>query len=489
MRRLTGVRKPETPGLHQQLIENQTKFVEEHGAMWEEMRTIYEPYLLDFKGSEEEAREHHADPHEKRMLRIQAWIELDESGARFNGRTWMTSAKWKPKHETAKPGKKIRLIMDLEVPASLRGFRLFDALKRAQDENILEYKAGHIEFCKSPRLTRLHKVFDRLREPDGRYHFVLFSDDSVLALRVGDKVLWFNLDISSCDASHGPAIFDVLRKITTNRCKPDMELLIKQCQAPLKIRSIADPTHCLVLRPKRPMLSSGSTITTGINNVANICIAMAIADAFDGTWKPGFIEECAARAGYIVTGGEPLSRFEEVQFLKHSPVLDVKGVWRPLLNPGVLIRATGSIDGDLPGSGCLERRANTFQYSVIRGMYPKSEFKLKQAMLSAGGPHCSLNAKQIEQTNAKVRQVTGFKVVEDSEYPVCEFASADIYRRYDLTEAEIISVDQDYGELKYGEYLNSSGLSKILTMDYGLKTIESSVHTFANGLTYESNYP
>jgi hypothetical protein len=490
IRRLTAVRKPELPGFHRQLQENQLKFVKEmlDQGILRVFKDAYEDYFEDFIDAETEADIHHADPHPKRIPRINAWKQLNDSGERFSYNSlWVQSIAWKAKFEQAKPNKKMRMIMDLGVSASLRGAWLFNAIKKAQDQEQITLFGGTFEFCKSPALGRMHDVFDRLAQPSGKFHFVYFSDDAALAVRIRDRVQWFNLDISSCDASHGPAIFDVLRYLVPERVSFDLERLISQCSSELIITSVSDPNHIVGLKPKYPKLYSGSTITTGINNVANILIGLSIAIALSepsAQLTQELIETAANRAGYIVTGGSPLRSFEKLQFLKHSPMLDIAGCYRPVLNFGVVIRSTGSLVGDLPGSGPLQPRADTFQRSVLRGMYPKTRFSFVEEMGAACTTNVQLTPGQTVQLAALVTNLTSFKV-EFDEYPTTTIPDSSFATRYDLTDLELLEL-HDYAQLPYSYFLNNSAISKVLELDYGHKTIDYSEAEYSNGFRCSS---
>jgi len=152
MRRLTGIRKPEIPGLHCRLLANQAAFINTHQSFLDKLRNSYSPYFDDYKGAELEALEHHADPHIKRILRIQAYRELVEQAlATDDSSLWVKSVLWKlKKNEWAKPGKKPRSIGDLGVAAFLLGFRVTSFLKGAQSEEVIDVNGGSMVFCKSP---------------------------------------------------------------------------------------------------------------------------------------------------------------------------------------------------------------------------------------------------------------------------------------------------------------------------------------------------
>jgi hypothetical protein len=350
------------------------------------------------------------------------------------------------------------------VGASLRGFRLTNFLKEAQAKEVFEYKGGHMAFCKSPDMTELKRHFENLIDPPGRFYFLYFSDDACLAIRgPTGRVDRYNLDISSCDASHGSALFEQLIKIVPQgAAQHDMELLVAQCQLPLRIVSKSNSQHVLIVQPKEPKLYSGSTITTGINNLANLAIGISIAEAqYTGQTVNGVsveIQDAAEKAGYIITGCDALQEIEDIQFLKNSPVLDNAGQWHPMLNFGVFLRASGTCDGDLPGRGPLKSRAEAFQRGLLQGAYPRthSEFLDTMRMTYGNGP--------ITETKTFERKV------EAGQYPAYDVNSDSFCKRYRLDSTEYNDV-LTFAQGGYGLAHNAPGLSKILTKDYGLKCV------------------
>lgn len=480
MRRLTGKRLPLTPGAHEELQLNQLRWFRENSPVMERLKEMYRPAFDDYKGSETEAIEHHADPHQKRLLRISAFNELSESGdiARY-GHLWAKSVWWKmKKNEYAKPGKKPRGICDLGVSASLRGAWITEKLKTAQAGFDLVSDGGRYCFCKSPDPFELERHFKNLIAPEGRFYFVYFSDDSVLSMRQRDgSVRMYNLDISSCDASHGPAVFDALKSIVPDgECRKDIEILVDQCQLPLRIKSKSHPNLCVFLKPKVPKLLSGSTITTAINNLANLAIAMEIVRSYveapDGVENPSMVA-AAARVGYILTGCTPVKTPQEIQFLKHSPVLDTAGQWRPMLNLGVLIRASMTCDGDLPGKGVLMPRALAFQRGILSGMYPYLTTEILQLMWKTigTGPTRDLDFSK--------------KIGKLTDYPRFVVDREEIVRRYSLTPLEYNEL-LDFARLGIGEFIHNGGVSKVLKLDYGLETHSAITPTPYSSLEIET---
>lgn len=481
-RRLLGERLVDLPWVpdhnnttpNSQYFNNQTQFLGNHKTFFEELLSKYTPYFEGYEGAEIEAFKHHADPHQKRALRLQAWKEINEENIQADDSSlWVKSVLWKlKKNEWAKPGKKPRSIGDLGVAASLLGFRLTDYLKRAQSEEDIECNGGTITFCKSPDPFALERHFRNLIDPPGRFYYVYFSDDACLAIRRKNSniVDRYNLDISSCDASHSPALFRLLEEIVPEgQPREDMKRLVAQCKLPLRVLSTNGKCR-IVIQPTREMLYSGSTITTAINNLANISIALAISE-MDYTGELNLAGEChelavaASQAGYIVTGCEPLSCIEDLQFLKNSPVRDIHGVWRPMLNLGVFLRASGTCDGDLPGKGPLEPRARSFQKGLIKCSFPYSNFQLKQRLMTACGEVDALD-------HAKVKDQFFYKVALNDKYTPYTVDEESIISRYKLTTVEYSELLDEYGTMRFGFSYNGPSVSKILKKDYGLDTTE-----------------
>lgn len=424
----------------------------------------YEHAFLAYEGVYEEAAEHHDDPHEKKALRIAAWTELLESGEAFREETWLYRVWCKMKTaEWAKPGKYPRSIGDLGCPASLLGFRLTYFLKKAQSDVPVFINGGLIFFCKSPRQSVLRYVFSELIRPTHRYFFVYFSDDSCFSFRLPDgSIVRGNADISSCDSSHGPKVFRALGDLfPEGPIRSEAHRLINQCRAPVEVRSVRDRKVKVVLKPRRPVLYSGATITTAINNVANLSIAIEFS-RLDSFLEADLIA-AARRVGYIITV-EMAPDWHTLQFLKHSPVLDVNGRLQPLLNLGVLLRLSGTCKGDLPGRGDMEPRARAFQKALLAGAYPRAHFplvdRMKETVADAGF------YRGMEKT---VAAVLAYKTDHDDCDEEFTLTSSEGYVRYQLEHHEREFLDDTFGRGCFKDFFAHSSMDKILRLDYGLR--------------------
>lgn len=468
LRRMTAAREPEvegptlpgysTPG-EQELNQNQEEFFSGRTMvdLIAHLKLKYTPVVEQMKNHYQEIKDHVSDPHAKRRLREDCMRDLEANGE-FAQRLFVKSVLYKLKREEiAKPGKLGRMIGDLGVAASLQGYRITEFMKRAQAELPIEYDGGIIEFVKAPEPEKLEQVFANLIAPPGKFYYVYFSDDACYSVRTSEGVKVYNMDISSCDTSQGRSVFETLVAMTPAPLEDDMRKLVEQCELPIRVQSSTDPRLVCLLRPDRPRLYSGSTITTIINNVANIAIAVSI------RVNPNLsIKEAARKAGYIVTLDE-CTRPEEIQFLKSSPVRDTQGRYKPVLNLGVLLRLSGSCKGDLPGRGDLTKRAQRFQASLLNGYMTYASWP----MLDALRKRFPLIGEAHKHDELQYKLNAGG-----------DFSDEDILRRYDLDDIEKEDV-RKFFNADLWETIGNSGLSKILMKDYGLQCNQVN-----NSLTY-----
>lgn len=462
--RLTKSREPEILGFEKWMQQNQRDYIASNPDVEEAIANIVRYALDDYTGMIEECLEHFDDPHLKKNERVQAVADMVAQNL-FEKDLWYlekcgTDYKFK-KFEIGKPGKPGRMIGSLGCPASLQGFRLSSFLKYALAETDLLYKEGEMHFCPAPSAIALQDVFANLIDPPGRFYFAYFSDDSCLSIRTKDgRLLRCNLDISSCDASHTGALFDLMSRTVPESNRVDMDRLIAQCKTPITITDQADKRNKVTLEPDEPRLYSGSTLTTYTNNIASILIASAIAQAEITCYED--IVAAARTAGYIVTI-DPCEDIHKFQFLKHSPVYDTKGKLRALLNPGVLFRLMGTCKGDLPGRSTepLANRANRFQAGLLQGAYPRVHFPLIDSLKAnvAGFKPC-------KKVQAIIDYEIGTKV--DATEDVYSVSSEEMWLRYDLTPLEIGEIECDLARCTYGDHFQSDGTEKVLKRDYGL---------------------
>jgi hypothetical protein len=465
-RRMTAAREPEsgpddvygTLG-ERELSENQVRFYAQE--MPQHIKTLkrkYGSYLTPEAPHLEDMKRHISDPHPKRRLREDTMSELEREGL-LERRLFCKSVLYKLKREEyAKPDKLGRMIGDLGVAASLQGYRLMEALKTAQSEEKYEFDGGYIRFVKTPDPDVLEEVFRDLIDPPGEFVYVYFSDDACYSERTPQGIRMTNIDISSCDTSQGPSVFQALIDLMPEDQKSVMQVLVDQCKLPVRLVSRSNRRNVCLLKPLNPRLYSGSTITTAINNMANLSIAIAIRR------NRNMSEVQAARqAGFIITS-EPCLKPEHLQFLKTSPVQDVDGNWKPVLNLGVLLRFSGSCKGDLPGRGDLQLRAKVFQGALLNGYMAKASIP----MLNAFRRRYPLSAKEQKKSNITAKTLErligdmfDFKFDGGG-----KFTDVAVLARYELSDLEKLEVYQLFNDCKFGQIVGNGGLSRILEKDY-----------------------
>lgn len=447
------------------LAGNQQRDFDDCGAYHDYLGSLYFPHFDNYSDALLEAEDHHADPHAKRDLRIQAWDELlGCDRVVIYDRTWTSKIELKMKRDDyAKPGKYGRCIADLGCPASLRGFKITEFLKEAMADKEVVWNGYTAVFCKKPQHDQLVSIFERLLDPPGAGFFVYFSDDSCFSTRIDGVVRIFNMDISSCDASHGPSIFEGLKMLVPPRLRDDIDALIQQCMEPLTIYSRYDRRKRVTIRPDRPVLYSGSTITTCQNNYANLRIFRQITkNAHSGLPLIDAIMSAAEAAGYAVTLDECLD-YSDIQFLKHSPVYDVHGELHPLINFGVFLRASGNCRGDLPGRGDLELRARDFQSALLTGLYPRVTCPLIELLKHECGTSTPSDA-----ATAAVQQQFAHKA-DTSAGETIHITDAELLRRYRVTSSELEWFESDLHLPAFTLHCSNPLTNKVFKADYDLR--------------------
>jgi hypothetical protein len=463
--RQTGVRFPESGSnaQHEALFKAQLKNFYSRENYLRQIATRYEFHIGEVTDMVELLFMHYKDAHPKKMLRTAATLEMKGEGSYIES-LWLDKIGYKiKKDEWAKPGGKLpRAIGDLGIRASLQGAWITHKLKTAQYNCPIDYGGGQIVFCKEPRTAMLQSVFNNLISPPGRFYFVYFSDDSCLAVRREDgSVDRYNLDIKSCDASHGPGLFRAMREVTPKPLQSGVDRLIKQLTLNYRVYNPSLREEFVEFKSARARLYSGSTLTTTVNNVACLLIALNIADTKQ--INKDSLETAAAAAGYLLTGTDRLENIEDLQFLKHSPVMDIHGVYRPVLNLGVLLRASGVCKGDLPGSGLVKVRAEQFQKALLQGMYPRTSIPCVDGMKKTVALATSSRVME-----AAVRKDLMYKVgVETGD--VHYFTDHEVFKRYRLTESEGLRLSDVMSKISFEQSWACAATNKILLEDYGLR--------------------
>lgn len=475
---------------HEGMKMKQIEFLRKYENELQEYAARLEPYFEGYTEAVFEASEHHADPHPKRDLRIQGYAEMCVEGSTAEV-GWLDPAgrvvyKMKTR-EIAKFSKPPRGIVSMGVIPSLAGFKVTEYLKYAQSKvcflDVTEDRISKAEFVKSPTTEDLDRLFNEMFSGHNDVHFAYFSDDSILRYVWKGNAYWANLDISKCDCSHGRGIFETYRTLFPKSAKQDVDTLLAQLQSPCVLKSCNKdfPGRKVIITPREKTLYSGSTATTTLNNTSCVSIYFAIRDcdvsACATIEEVGVTLEAAiAETGYMVTGLSGAETwceiFEDLQFLKHSPVRDVHGNWVALKNLGVLGRAGGCCKGDLPGRGDIKNRAAIFQWNLLQGMYPRDSFEMLNRMKATAfnGIKTPLSARAQRRMKSMLADIFRYKPTTAQGQPMNQISMESIGLRYRLTTSELDSL-LDYADYGYGYVTSSMAWHKIMMKDYGLAVI------------------
>lgn len=393
--------------------------------------------------------------HPKRQMRMDYMTQLahggDLGGAPHQSRSHAINMKHP---EAAKEGKFIRTTVDLGLPSWALACGLAERMKCPLQVEF-QYKGFTIVFCSKSRYDMLSHHFTRLIDPPGRGYFVFFSDDSCLSVRVGNTVRWFNIDISSCDTSHTPLLFDLLQHITPARGASTMRLCIDQLRVAMRVRNPERPEQRMHIAFPGGFMKSGWCFTTMINNLATVLLFAGMVHNND--WTPDGLVTGAACAGYLIDRPPILSHPSEIQFLKHSPVLQGDGKYVSVPNLGPLLRVSGTAYGELsPALGrTVQERALAAQDGYCRSAF----YAVRCPTLTARLGHPMVTDRLAHHHSA--RTLTYANLATD----------ADLFVRYGMSPEEQCSFFRCIfgapGESHHGAWVD-----RIMKADYGLAAFQ-----------------
>lgn len=386
-----------------------------------------------------------AQEHVKQKLRMRTYLKLQHDGKldhRDFGKPFNVKIKTL---ESAKPGKRARVISNGGVDASFSAY-VIPQLKYAFS---VPYETANLKmyFCKSTETDKIEEVFDDLNSSVNKVFCIYHSDDSIFRIFAGDRWYTVEVDISGCDASQGQAVFDWLSTLVDGtdiqQCVDEM---IRQCTADITLDNPHDKYEKITFQTSGSRLMSGSGLTTVLNNVITSLIALRFSFKLESCEcnSPDDIRtlltECALSIGYKVSV-DVFESFEESLFLKNFSSGCTLGSGVAL---GTILRAmTRYRDGDVPGSRKLPIRV-------------RFDNHLRNVLLSY--------------------QHSLGNIITDS---LCDrfgaprfkrrMPNSSITRRYGITEGDLMQLAQVLRDLPYGVMYKSHTMDRIFEKDYGYR--------------------
>lgn len=455
-------REPERPGYHDELIVNQLSFMKHRTRPIIDWFSCFsELFVLT-----ESLGEYVDQPHTKRLLRLSAYQDIVSNSKLYN-LPYLDVHNWKMKPmEYAKPDSVPRLIGDMTTPGSLAGAELMSYVKQYFSDHPFSYKNCTAYFISSPSIDMLSDAFRKIIYSHERVTMIYFSDDASMCI---DGV-FFNTDIKSCDSSHY-SIFDLLPKIMPNNTLREyMRLIVSQTLTPIKVR--VDDGVSLSFKPTSPYLPSGSTLTTSLNNLAQLCMFVNYVDSLptqklDASALPDFVTQCCESVGYSVKY-EPAPNIENLFFLKHFPVLEDGHIY-PVLGYGVFTRTFGACHGDLPGKGGYTiEKASTFCHELLLNFTSRPHHDLFTRLLEKFPRH-SVYTNHVQKC---LPYSTQFK---SQKHILTDLTS--ISRRYSLPESAVLEFKELLSNSTHGDLLRCMASDAFLTIDYGANFSKEPPHS------------
>lgn len=391
------------------------------------------------------------------------------------------------KNETAKFGKASRLYVAYGA-GSMYANDLPDYLKKCitgwydlGEINGLSGVVCLVATSKRSDLTELFaKTFAAHSVPNS-YLAIAWSDDMNEMANLGGELYGANTDVESNDSSNGAYVFAVYGTCVANFNPLRAGGILRQCMEPVTLRNPSNNDEFLKVQFVGPIQGSGTTATTGLNNInsAGTCVAAFVYLAHSPWDRDGFQSSIAAGAAACGHSKsvewcerDGVFSIPRVQFLKHTPMRCFRGgVCKTIMvqNLGCVFRNFGKVDGDLTaamlGLTPLEfstgmsddERADRFFSAVIDGHKNSPTCPVMKALRSR---FCYKSA-----TNLAIK----YRVVEDdddmSDWVV---STEDLLERYGMEESELTELIDLIGRTRVGYAYTCSALAKIYFVDYGV---------------------
>jgi len=430
---------------------------------------IYAEYLSYIypKHSQEYAAE---IAHVKRMLR-RCYVRGEPHGTTLD--LMIKRIEANVKKEWAKPGKVPRLFVAYGA-GCMYANELPEFVKLCFNDPYVFERGGNTYFVHlyaKPSLERMDTDFDvAIRDQGvmGMHHIFIYSDDSVyMGTTLTGDVYKYNVDIKSCDSSNGPAIF-LAAALCLGRFDMERAIgLVQQCSQKIYLRNPSDPSEIIVLDIESPFEGSGTVLTTILNHIASLMIAISVIEGtYTGTFRGSpedRIKAGAAAVGHEVTVESCVS-YEKIQFLKRSPLLCKDGRYHLALNAGCVLRGLGKVEGDLsakqlnlpePDFNRLSWNQKMERYisSVVEGL----KHEPSQPWLEALRSRFNVPTTSVES-----------HWIEDDRLTQQEVDTESFLQRYQIDANDLDRLCKILARLSLGDQVVDDALTSIYFVDYTL---------------------
>ena len=402
------------------------------------------------------------------------------------------------KTELAKPGKNGRLYVTYSRSILQAGW-IFEYMKKAfcvvhHPSALLRtllpggvslfVPDSSIDICKSLDESA---SFEDTARPLG-LNMRIFSDDMSAVYSTETTHLYFDADISSCDAGNGFAMFYFLGLLfKLYGFKNMIQHQFRRLRSPITIRNPSNRSEFVMVRPRTIFQGSGCPETTLVNDIATCAITLSMLihiayynfryletrphlsfDLGTDSVRSEILQASAAAVGHVITI-EWRERPAQLQFLKYSPLTSTTGEYVNTRNLGAILRNLGRHCGD------LDPKKLGISRHDFRALAPSERGELYMANVVAG--LCNEPAHPVmDALRERFRCPT--RTIDPTDH-ASKLLSADrshhrlplssLQERYggeDWEWEELIVAIQG---LTYGKIAFARILDQIMLIDYGLK--------------------
>lgn len=389
-------------------------------------------------------------PHSKQKMRMNTYLNAQKDGSIVTLNVGSKYVDVKCKYpEIAKPGKNIRLIIDCRIGRSLVGSLYMSSLKHHIGDKVYKYGSCNFIFITGPKTDVMIQYFHTLASRNGEKWLVVFSDDACFS----DGHNFGNADISSCDVTHMDSHFDWCAYMH----QFPQFLIDHLTEQQFTTHCVTNPHNTkqkIKFKPRRRKQQSGSTFTTDWNVELWRMIA--------NYWGENNVDlvQAARNCGVVITI-EIAKKFGDLQFLKFSPVIDITGTWRAVMNPGVLFRMSGRMKNDLPIKyknkriWSIQERCNLAQSQLVNGYLQYFACKELEVLKIC---------KEVDDI-----MTDDFKI-KDIQSGNHKFTLESLMDRYDASTYEIAQLAEQLSLCTPNTVVYNPLVGKVLQKDYGITT-------------------
>jgi len=310
-----------------------------------------------------------------------------------------------------------------------------------------------VEFCDCQEASQSDALFKKASQlSEGSFAYYYFSDDGFAVHKYNGRTYVYETDISSCDASNGFAIFASVKQLAKLfKLGFTVDMLLAQCARCTTVHNPCEYTEYVRLLCLFFFEFSGSRLTSVLNNIASVAIALGAYELLCLNGDISFTEaliQGALRYGWVLEVA-PKESFNAVTFLKRA--YNGKRSWKVY---GCILRSFGITDGE----PCAASFGVTYSEFKLLTDSQKTELLIRQLANSLVNEPGSL------LINA-VRERAGLSLLPE------EVSILDLQERYGGSLFEWEMLRSSILDLSFGDVVRLPILELIYSVDYGVKPV------------------